>query len=201
MSDLAIDTRQVCYVIAGGPSLRNFPLDQLPDGYRIGANLSGWFANCDMLVSIDRNFHNIYEERLRHFPGEVIIGLKPEHLRQTVPGVHYWRFERGDGFSTVPGNLSGSNSGFAAFNAAYLLGFRDIALLGFDFKWHGNEHHWRDDYPSPGRRYDHQLRVWSRAFEAPAALVRSEGVRVTNFIGPMGSSVTAFPTLPLAELL
>ena len=196
-----VNTDQVCYVIAGGPSLRNFPFDQLPAGYRIGANLSGWLANCDMLVSLDRAFHRRNEDDLRRYTGHAVVALKHEHIHEKLPNVHYWRFERGDGFSTHRGALSGSNSGFAAFNMAYVLGFRDIALLGFDFKWHNNEHHWRDDYPTPGKRYDHQLRAWARAFDAPAARLKAECVRVTNFIGPMGSSVTAFPTLPLAELL
>jgi hypothetical protein len=190
-----------CYVIAGGPSLRDFPFDQLPAGYRIGANLSGWLANCDALVTLDRAMHRRNAEDLRKFKGQVYAGLKAHNIHEPIPNVNYWTFESGDGFSTKPGFLSGSNSGFAAFNLAYLLGFTDIALLGFDFQWIGGQHHWRDDYPSPGRRYHDQLCQWARAFDKPAAYLKAKGIRVTNFVGPSGSRVTAFPTAPLAELL
>lgn len=189
-----------CYVIAGGPSLRDFPFDDLPDGFRIGANLSGWLAKCDALVTLDKAMHRRHEAELRDFKGQVYVGLRDDQIHTRLPNVNYWTFEGGDGFSKTPGFLSGSNSGFAALNLAYLLGFTDIALLGFDFQWVGSQHHYRDDYPTPGRRYDGMLRTWARAFDPVASFLREQGVRVTNFVGPTGSQVTAFPTAPHSQL-
>lgn len=43
----------------------------------------------------------------------------------------------------------GGNSGFQALNLAYLWGFREIVLLGFDYKYGPkNEKHWFGSHPS-----------------------------------------------------
>lgn len=192
-------TAEVCYVIASGPSLTGFDFSALPEGYRIGANRSGWLAGCDALLTVDRNFHRKESERLERFGGEVHVALTDPYL--VLHGVTYWSYARNlEGLALSPQTLTGSNSGFAALNLAVQKGFKDIALLGFDFKWDAGRSHFHEGY---GQRFnvDRQLGRWARAFDFVPGQLQALGVSVTNFVGPMGSRVKAFPTAPLSDLL
>jgi hypothetical protein len=191
---------KVCYVIASGPSLIGFDFDRLPEGFRIGANRSAWLANCDALVTVDRNFHRKERDRIETFGANAYVAL-PDHQDVIIPGVTYWNYARCmEGLTFLPHTLAGSNSGFAAFNLAVQLGYTDIALLGFDMKWEGGRSHFHDGY---GQRHgvDRNLGVWAKAFDSAARQLSSTDITVTNFIGPLGSRVKAFPTAPLEELL
>lgn len=188
-----------CYVIASGPSLIGFDFDALPDGPRIGANRSAWLAKCDMLVTVDRNFHRHERARIAGFGANAHVAIPDRSL--AIPGVTYWHYARAlPGLAVTPQTLSGSNSGFAALNLAVQLGFKDIALLGFDFRWDGARSHFHEGY---GQRkgVDRSLGVWANAFDEAARQTRAMGVRVTNFVGPQGSRVKSYPTAPLADLL
>ena len=187
------------YVIASGPSLLGFDFDALPDGPRIGANRSAWLANCDMLCTVDRNFHLREGERIKSFGANAHVATFLEN--GTYPKTTYWQYARNvDGLALSANTLAGSNSGFAAFNLAVQLGYTEIALLGFDFKWDGGRSHFHEGYGQK-RHTERQLYGWVTAFDTAARQTRDLGVRVTNFIGPMGSNLKAYPTAPLSDLL
>lgn len=188
-----------CYVIASGPSLRGFDFDALPSGARIGANRSAWLANCDMLCTVDRNFHRKEAERITAFGANAHVALSDKS--PPLPGVTYWSYlSAAPGLALTPNTLAGSNSGFASFNLAIQLGYTEIALLGFDYKWDAGHSHFHEGY---GQRQsvERNLRVWANAFDEAARQLRGKNIHVTNFVGPMGSMVKAFPTAPLHELL
>lgn len=188
-----------CYVIASGPSLIGFDFDALPSGTRIGANRSAWLANCDLLVTVDRNFHRKEVERIRAFGPRAHVALPDQQAR--IPGVNYWAYARCmEGLTFQPNHLAGSNSGFAAFNLAVQLGYTDIALLGFDMKWDAGRSHFHEGY-NQRASVDRNLGIWAKAFDTAAQQLAGRGVTVTNFVGPLGSRVKAFPTAPLADLL
>lgn len=182
-----------CFVIGSGPSLTGFDFSHLPPATRIGANKSAWLAECDILVTIDRYFPKKCRSEIEAFDGEKIIAALPEEM--FMDGVTYVRRERGDGFSNSHFSLRGLNSGFAALNLAYLRGFKNVALLGFDFKWDGSQSHFHDGYVSQNKKTPMMLLRWAQAFDRIANLVNC-----TNYVGPLGSNVTAFPTRPLEEL-
>jgi hypothetical protein len=189
-----------CYVIASGPSLIGFDFDRLPQGFRIGANRSAWLANCDALVTVDRKFHREERDRIATFGANAHVAL-PEFQDVLIPGVTYWGYARCmDGLTFLPHKLAGSNSGFAAFNLAVQLGYTDIALLGFDMKWDNTRSHFHEGY-NQRRTVDRNLAVWAKAFDSAARQLRETQIRVTNFVGPLGSRVKAFPTAPLEDLL
>lgn len=195
---MTIPTTEHCYVIAGGPSLQGFNFDALPDGRRIGANKSGWLADCDTLVTVDRNFHRNFKPQITSFAGEVYVAFSG--AKEIYPNVTYWEPAR-DEFSWESGCLPGSNSGLAAFNLAVLLGYTDIALLGFDFQWSEGKSHFHEGYPGQTQHVDRQLKNWAQIFDRAARRIKERGITVTNFVGPTGSRVTAFPTLPLEQLI
>lgn len=185
----------VCYVIGSGPSLTGFDFDALPEGYRIGANKSAWLANCDALVSIDKNFWRNYSKEIAAFKGDKYITQNT--LRdQPDYGAKIMGHDRGDGFSRDPNTLRGSNSGFAALNLAYLLGYKEIALLGFDFQWSSGKSHFHDGYTWQNKQADRHLATWQRAFDT----IDQSDVNIVNFVGPSGSRITAFKARPLSDL-
>jgi hypothetical protein len=187
------------YVIASGPSLVGFDFDALPAGTRIGANRSGWLAKCDLFCTVDINFHNRERERIAAFGANAHVAL--DDMVNLIPGVTYWKHaSNAAGLALTPQMLAGSNSGFAAFNLAVQLGYTEIALLGFDMKWDGDRSHFHAGYNQKAH-VDRNLWAWARAFDEAARQLHGTGIRVTNFVGPMGSRVKAFPTAPLQELL
>jgi hypothetical protein len=190
---------KLCYVIASGPSLIGFDFDALPEGTRIGANRSAWLADCDLLCTVDRNFHIREAARIKDFGANAHVALADAHLR--IEGVTYWSHASAlPGLAVTPNTLAGSNSGFAAFNLAVQLGYTDIALLGMDMKWDGDRSHFHEGY-GQNRHVDRNLYTWAEAFKEAARQLSGTGVRVTNFVGPMGSRVKAFPTAPLSDLI
>ena len=190
----------ICYVIASGPSLNGFDFDCLPDGYRIGANKSAWLAKCDALVSLDKRFWRGFQDEIVAFKGpkyttKLVVDGQPDH------GAHISKRVRFNGLTETLGELTGTNSGFAAFNVAYLLGYTEIALLGFDFKWSGRDSHFHDGYVWQSRNTHSQLGRWAKEFNHTVGQLRAKNVNVINFVGPQGSNVTAFPTRPLNDLI
>lgn len=188
-----------CFVIGSGPSLEGFDFGQLPKSvYRIGANKSAWLADCDALVSIDRRFHREFRKEIEAFPGDKFMSRAED---VPIPGVVYLAYERGDGLSEKLNTLKGSNSGYAAMNLAYLLGYKKIALLGFDFGW-GNDSksHFHDGYTWQSNAAHRHLRTWARAFPKAKPQLDAKGVEVINYVGPSGSAITAFETRPLSCL-
>jgi hypothetical protein len=192
-------TDKHCYVIASGPSLIGFDFDRLPSGYRIGANRSGWLAKCDAMVTVDKNFHVREQDRIRKFGANAHVAIADKAV--VIPNVTYWNFAYGlEGLALGAGMLAGSNSGFAAFNLAVQLGYTDIALLGFDYKWDGGRSHFHEGY-NQRRTVERNLKAWARAYDHAAQQTANMGITVTNFVGPMGSNLKAYPTAPLSDLL
>lgn len=181
-----------CFVIGSGPSLTGFDFSRLSAATRIGANKGAWIANCDILVTLDRHFPRKCQAEIEAFQGEKIIASLPEE--RFLEGVTYVKRERGDGFSNA-GALRGYDSGFAALNLAWQRGYKSIGLLGFDFKWHGDKSHFHGGYANQNRKTPKMLERWAKAFDRVA-----HKVNCVNYVGPLGSNVTAFPTRPLEDL-
>lgn len=183
-----------CFVIGSGPSLTGFDFTKLPpDVPRIGANKSGWLADCQSLVTLDRHFPRKCQKELEAYQGEIIIAVSRDDPR-TIERATYVPRERGDGFGNAPA-LRGYDSGFAALNLAWQRGYNAIALLGFDFKWHGSKTHFHEGYHGQNKKTAQMLERWALAFNRVA-----NKVNAVNYVGPHGSNVTAFPTRPLEEL-
>ena len=183
-----------CFIIGSGPSLTGFDFSVLPkDVPRIGANKGAWIADCQSLVTLDRHFPRKCRAEIEAFDGEVVIAVSRDDTR-LIEKATYVNRERGDGFSNA-GALRGYDSGFAALNLAWQRGYKRIGLLGFDFKWHGNKSHFHEGYQDQNRKTPHMLERWALAFDRVTHLVDC-----VNYVGPLGSNVTAFPTRPLEEL-
>lgn len=91
---------------------------------------------------------------------------------------------------------SGSNGGFQALNLAVLTGAKRILLCGYDMR--GG--HFHPPHPRPlDNPSDPTLRRFLSAFGNARSQLRELGVEVVNCT--LGSSLTAFPIMPLHEAL
>jgi hypothetical protein len=195
---MTIHTQHDCFVIGSGPSLEGFDFDRLPAAFRIGANKSAWLAKCDVLVSVDRRFHSEFRKQIEAFPGDKFMARAED---EPIPGVTYAAYERGDGLSESISTLKGTNSGFAALNVAYILGYKRIGLLGFDFQWTGGKSHFHDGYTWQNKAAHRHLRTWARAFPKILPQLTAKGVEVINYVGPEGSGIDVFEKRPLCDLI
>lgn len=189
----------LCYVVGGGPSLRGFDFSKLGPVFKIGANKSAWVANCDVLVSIDSRFHRGFVKEIEGFQGAKYM-VRNEAEDPCLRGVNYLRRKRDVAFSTQLGVISGTNSGYAGLNLAFLFGFKKIRLLGFDFKWVESRSHFHDGYFWQSHKTPDNLRNWVNEFGEAKRVLDAHGVEVVNYVGPHGSHVTQFSTKPLSEL-
>ena len=189
------------FIIGGGPSLEGFDFSVL-DGRTLGANKSAWVADCDFLCSLDQTFvrraHREITEYVASGKGAYLIMPPNERSHEQIPGAAYAVRIRGKGMSCDPERVHGVNSGYGSLNLGYLMGATSIGLLGFDMNTPG---HFHDGYewsaPSQAERFYPQ---WAQQFDPVLPQLNEAGIEVTNYVGPNGSGIKAFPTKPLETL-
>jgi hypothetical protein len=201
-------TGKTVYVVGGGPSLADFDFSCLKGKPTVGANDAGRLSACDVIVTLDRRyFLNRKEDLVQEArSGKMVCAALPEKsmprdttFPRDIVYVHHIPGS-GLGLSEDPAALRGLNSGFAAFNLAYLSGASHINLLGFDFRFTPDRPHWHPENSWNTHGSDHQIRRWAREFDATREQLERDGVEVINYIGPQGSEISAFQQRPLEEL-
>ena len=158
-----------CLVVATGPSLLKRDIDLMrqlfADLYAIGDyqvplttivvndawKLAPW---ANVLYAGDHSWWT-HNPEASGFKGEKLIarGLGSPALAAKKFGLNQLDVKFGSGLSTNPSYVhSGWNSGFAAFNLAINMGFREIFLLGFDYQIEDPDHiHFFGNHPKPLR--------------------------------------------------
>lgn len=148
-----------CFLVGGGPSLRNFDFERLRNqGRVIAINRAYEFMPwADMLFFMDFTFWQ-YEhqdpvrlEKWNSFKGpKVFLNLMGRKFEDCYSVKALSR--SGISISHTAGLYHGNNSGFGALQLALSLGCRPIYLLGFDMTKQGNKSgtgektHWHDGY-------------------------------------------------------
>jgi hypothetical protein len=143
-----------CFIIGGGPSVKNFDLKKLEGEHTIGINMAFRLFNPEIIFGMDARLWGWIEEEetgkgdrekfnkcksikvwsdITQAPLPEDIVIAPSIGR---PGLSE-SLEEGLGI--------GTNSGFGALNLALLLGASEIYLIGYDFK--GGR--WHPGYPAP----------------------------------------------------
>jgi len=146
-----------CFVVGGGPSLREFDWSRLKGELVIGVNRA--FEECDpaIIFSMDTRlwswvekgkFGEVLQKRFVEYPGlkvwlDTAHAPFPEDIL-TVKCIGYHQLSR-----DLAGGLgSGGNSGYGALNLALCLGADPIYLLGFDMKGEKGKQAWfHSGYP------------------------------------------------------
>ena len=95
-------------------------------------------------------------------------------------GLHHMPGTNQGLFHTEPPMCYGKNSGFQAINLAYLHGYRDIWLLGYDMGHEPNTpKHFFGEHPQKINRIS-QYPAWIEHFRKAAPIMAENGLKVTN---------------------
>ena len=183
------------FVVAGGPSLKDFDWSLLNDKNCIAVNRSfEKMPYAKYIYFTDLRFWQWYDEELLEHPGIKATGAKGlgcEVERYVLTGLR--------GLDTRPGKLKhGNNSGYAAINLAYHLGAKRIILVGYDMQYsESGDSHWHDGYKAGNNptMLDKML-PWFETLVKPLSEV---GIEVINT--SMHSRITCFKKQELKELL
>lgn len=189
-----------CYLIGGGPSLHGFDFERLRGRTVVAINdavLSIPWA--PVLFSLDATWIRNRWEQIQQFAGTAYLAVADdvvlEHLPNIVPLIRV-RSLRGlsDVFPRI--HMGGGNSGFGAFNLAYLMGSRRIVLMGYDL-CHSRTH-WHEGYAWQGNGNDTMYRHWADQYKYTVPQLRRRGVRVFN--ASLDSQIAVFPKIPLSSV-
>lgn len=196
------------FVIGGGTSLSKFDFKSLRGkGIVIGANKSAFCADADVLVSVDQKFANKYRSDIVSFVKEkklAVLAMPINDLNHVpIPGAIYVMRDRGNGLSRNRERIRAIHTGMGCIGAAYHLGANRIDLLGMDMKTGADgSTHFHGGYTNTNREVGRFMRKWATGggMEAVAVQCDMEGIKVTNWVGPIGSEISCFEKRDLREL-
>lgn len=144
-----MNTKDV-YIVAGGPSLKEFDFDQLRGKDVIAINNAAFECPFARYVYFcNKDWFDKWRWQLLHHKAKIIQGSDPAETDNVVyePWVERWAFTKATGLALEPFTLStGINSGYAAINLAVQLGYKRIYLLGYDMKWKDGASHFHHDH-------------------------------------------------------
>ena len=200
-----------CFIVGGGPSLREFPFHRLKGHRTIGVNLAFTKFDPTISFSMDSRFLKWMEseaygkettrkfERLESYRVQLMTyqaNFPP--IVYVVPVFHnysdgHWAFPR----TMKEGIGHGNNSGYAALNLAVCLGANPIFLLGFDMKHDGPKTHWHTGHPLPQTK--EHLATFPKYFEHAARKATAMKIKIINLNWESG--ITCFPKQSWREVL
>jgi hypothetical protein len=187
-----------CFIIGGGPSLKDFNFDLIKNELSIGINKSfQFFPNVTINYSMDSDFYRgLKEGRYDSVSGEKLwdkwmsmkgtrVLLTPMEIAELGKEVYLIR-------RIMPFKVSrnidegihgGRNSGLGAIMLASVLGVDTIYLLGYDMKIN-KQTHWHTGYPN--RDYSdfaQKLTEYKEEIEYALSYIKEQGIDVIN-LGP-----------------
>lgn len=189
MNDFKVDPSQYdnkCYIIAGGPSLKNFDWSLLtPDKFVIAINRSyEVLPDAQVVYFTDKDYWDAHKEKMLQHTGQLIRGALVPSREEQHPRVLFYQLTGAHGYETRPGMLKhGSNSTYAAINlAAAHFGFKTIYLLGVDMKWgmarDKNTSHWHTGHKRVDPESTYQKMI--TAYRTIVDPLQQAGVKVYN---------------------
>jgi len=199
-----------CFILGGGPSLKDFDFGLIKDELTIGINLSFLrFPTC-INYSMDARFFDyvvywsrsesgdkdIYEAWSRYKGFKVF--LSPVAKFKIPDDVYIVDRITKKCISTDldKGIYGGNNSGFGAI----ALGRKQIALLGYDLKVSDNRTHWHKGYHYQNALdLSKKLDSFKRCFEEFADPIKELGIEVVN-LNP-DSGLECFPKMTIDEYM
>jgi hypothetical protein len=197
---------ETVYLIGGGPSLKGFDLERLRGRVTVAVNDAAKYAPwATALFSLDRMWIQERQGLISDFAGEVYLAVAEDFPfdRQAIPGVTYLVRQRSlVGLSDDLGRIymGGGNSGFGAFNLAYLKRASRIILLGYDCRDAGE--HWHEGYEwnrRNGSVHNPLYRKWADQFAHCIPALQRAKVSVYN--ANLASTIRCFPKLVLEEVI
>jgi hypothetical protein len=190
---------ETCYIIGGGPSVNTTDTSYLP-GRIITANEAGLTVrpDADILLFSDMRWWEWNHTRIGLFKGPRIV--TSIEIKNGPANLHHLKRYTGNQnlglpLSEDPTRLSGWCSGGRCINLAFLLGAKNIVLIGFDMheKQGDNFHNMHKAPPIRGRKTERFI----PSIEALVPGLNKHGINVVNCTP--GSALTCFPIMTIEE--
>ena len=188
-----------CFIIGGGPSLKNFDIERLRGQRVIAVNcafrLAPWI---DVMYYGDCTWPKKYGcDDFSDFRG-IKITTCPQHVnRQDVKVVT--KKNSPYGIITDPQFVSWNlSSGACAINLAFHFGVKRIVLLGYDMHRINGEKNWHNFYKDQQKKHEPYAR-FMMPFPHIEKALKKHGVECLN--ATPGSDLTVFPIVELDEVL
>jgi len=146
-------TGQDCFIVGSGPSLIGFDFSILDNRYTIGINhVVEHYDNLNCLIYADRIFLKSTSYDLHNFKGKIFASEKtiyqPE-IQDLLDKDNFYVFD--DNRSCISfdivkdGLFHPTNTGIMAMNLALIMNARRVYLLGYDYKYRGEQMHFYEN--------------------------------------------------------
>lgn len=187
-------------IVATGPSLIRADVHAWSRGRDVFAvNDAYRWCNPDHLYACDLQWWDVHESCTRHIESRWTTSHEAsvKYGLNHIPGQHADSARR---YFDASGHgiVYGGNSGFQALNLAYVMGYRDAVLLGFDMgQAMGGPSHCFGEHPAAcdnPRPYNSWRKHWERA----APEIAAAGMHVRN--ATRGGFLDVFPRVCHAHL-
>ena len=206
-----------CFIVGGGPSLKDFDWTKLKGRRTIGINRAFERFEPMIIFSMDTDFidwvmndkyalvkdgaetktkflaSKAYKVWLRMTPVE----LPKNFFIVRIAKSYFYALKN---FSLSPmqeGICHGDNSGYAALNLAVCLGANPIYLLGFDCKHENGRSHWHEGHIQ--KQEEERAEKWVKRFNVAAEKLAPTDFRVVN-LNP-DSAIECFEKMRPEEVL
>lgn len=193
---------KTCFLIGGGPSLKDFDFSLIENELTIGVNKAFTIFPTTINYAMDKRFHDMTTSDDLHQQWVAYKGIKLFLRRGTksrfdedvyvVNGLP----EKGLSLDLHQGIWGGNNSGFGALMLAICLGATRIGLLGYDLKVQkkqkGIETHWHGGYGlGRAKSFQSKLDKFRMCFEEFSSVIAKQGISVVNLNS--NSALGCFP--------
>ena len=188
-----------CFILGGGPSLKDFDVDRLKEKRVVAVNnsysIAPWADVCYFMDAIWYEWHK--KELLKNYHGILITTAKQQ---KNNPNVMF--LERGPsrlGLAAEPHRLvRGTNAGYGAIGVAVHLGAKRIFLLGYDMRVVEGKHNWHEEHKRdvPTQVYKNQFMGGYLSLPTPL-----EERKIEVFNATPGSLLDVFPKVDIEEIL
>ena len=190
---------ETCYLIGGGPSLKDLDPDRLR-GRRVIVINRGFraFPFADVLYFCDANWWRVDGPEVKaKFTGKYIITAS----RADDPLLKHVKRTGTSGLELqAHGIKHGTNSGYQAINVAFHFGVKRIILLGYDMKTKDGATHFHGGYGTSEPTVAHVLAARMLPFfSALVEPLRAHGVEVLN--ANPDSALDCWPKVSIDEAL
>ena len=208
--------RKTCFLLGGGPSLKDFDFNLIKDYLTIGVNKSFTKFPTTITYAMDARFHDmvtyakkdewkklhqqwleykgikVFARRSKKFKFDESVYIVDSLPNKTVS------------FDLKKGIYSGNNSGFGALMLAIGLGATKIGLLGYDLKVQGEggkiKTHFHEGYKFQSKSsFQSKLNKFRMCFEEFSSVITKQNISVVNL--NLDSALECFPKNSIENFL
>lgn len=199
---------ETCFILGGGPSMKNLDFNLLRRYKTIGINKSVIKYPTNIVYSMDHTFYDMIRnkendpvlfEAWKNFKG-IKVFLRDNHFQYDESVYVVESLPKCISLSLANGIFSGNNSGCGALMLAVALGCKKIGLFGYDFCVDKNQTHWHNGYKDQRvESLERNLVNFRKCVEEWAEPLKQMGIQAVNLSNH--SALQQYPQMSLENFL